>query len=145
MEESKIVLKGRGLTYGKGEGEAIVYPYSIEIGTISGGVVRERGPIFGQRILDKVCIFRSGRGTTHGGAFVIKMIRDMTAPRAIVYLESEPIVVGGALMAQELYGRTVPIVDRLERNPLEVIENGDYVSVDADKGEVTITKKTTMR
>ncbi|MFQ6074769.1 MAG: aconitase X swivel domain-containing protein [Candidatus Bathyarchaeia archaeon] len=142
MAKKKIVLRGRGLTSGRGEGEAIVHPRSIAVGSIVGGVVRERGsPIFGQRTVDKVCIFRNNRGTTHGATSVVRMVHDGTAPRAIVYLESEPIVVGGALMAQELYGKTIPIVDRLDKNPLEVIENGDFVTVDADKGEVTIAKK----
>ena len=137
-----IVLKGRGLTSGKGEGEAIVHPHSIAIGSIVGGVVMERGsPILGQKTIDKVCVFRNNKGTTHGGGFVIRMLHDGTAPRAIIYFESEPIVVGGALMAQELYGKTIPIVDKLDKNPLEVIETGDFVSVDADKGEVTVTKK----
>jgi len=35
----------------------------------------------------------------------------------------------------------VPLVDRLEKNPFEIIRTGDFVKVDAEKSMVTITKK----
>ena len=34
----------------------------------------------------------------------------------------------------------IPLVDRLDSNPIEIIENGDEVEVDADKGLVIIDK-----
>jgi hypothetical protein len=33
------------------------------------------------------------------------------------------------------------LVDRLDKNPCEVIATGDWVKVDAEKGTVEITKK----
>jgi len=35
----------------------------------------------------------------------------------------------------------IPLVDRLDKNPLEVIETGDHVRIDGDQGVVEITKK----
>ena len=35
----------------------------------------------------------------------------------------------------------IPLVDRLDKNPCEVIETGDYVKVDGAKGIVEVTKK----
>ena len=35
----------------------------------------------------------------------------------------------------------LPTVDGLDKNPLEVIETGDWVKVDAEKGIVEVTKK----
>jgi predicted aconitase with swiveling domain len=35
----------------------------------------------------------------------------------------------------------IPLVDRLDKNPCEVIETGDYVRVDGAKGVVEVTKK----
>ncbi len=35
----------------------------------------------------------------------------------------------------------IPTVDELDKNPLEIIETGDWVKVDASKGIVEVTKK----
>jgi predicted aconitase with swiveling domain len=35
----------------------------------------------------------------------------------------------------------VPLVDRLERDPFETIQTGDFIKVNAEKGIVTITKQ----
>jgi len=35
----------------------------------------------------------------------------------------------------------VPLVDKLEKDPFEIIQTGDFVKVDAEKGIVTITKQ----
>ena len=35
----------------------------------------------------------------------------------------------------------IPLVHRLDQNPLEVIRTGDFVRIDADKGIVEVTKK----
>jgi predicted aconitase with swiveling domain len=34
----------------------------------------------------------------------------------------------------------VPLVDRLEKDPFEIIHTGDFVKVNAEKGIVTIRK-----
>jgi predicted aconitase with swiveling domain len=34
----------------------------------------------------------------------------------------------------------VPLVDRLEKDPFNVIQTGDFVRVDAERGRVTVTK-----
>jgi len=33
------------------------------------------------------------------------------------------------------------MVDRLDKNPLEIIETGDYVKVDGDAGTVEVIKR----
>jgi predicted aconitase with swiveling domain len=35
----------------------------------------------------------------------------------------------------------VPLVDRLEKDPFEIISTGDFVKVNAEKGVVTVTKR----
>jgi predicted aconitase with swiveling domain len=35
----------------------------------------------------------------------------------------------------------VPLVNRLEKDPFQVIDTGDFVQVDAEMGIVTITKQ----
>jgi hypothetical protein len=53
----------------------------------------------------------------------------------MINLETEPIIAVGAAMGN------IPLVDRLDKNPLEVISTGDRVRIDGDLGIVEVTKK----
>jgi predicted aconitase with swiveling domain len=58
-----------------------------------------------------------------------------SAPKAIINVRAHPVWVA---LAIEL---DIPLVDRLDRNPCEVIKTGDWVKVDAENGIVEITNK----
>ena len=53
----------------------------------------------------------------------------------MINLETEPIIAVGAAMGN------IPLVDRLDKNPLEVISTGDRVRIDGDLGIVEVIKK----
>ena len=55
-----------------------------------------------------------------------------TAPKGIINLRAEPVVTVGAIFAD------IPMVDRLDGNPMELIKSGDTVELDADRGVVKI-------
>jgi predicted aconitase with swiveling domain len=136
--KAMITLKGRKVSPGKAKGEALVTnePIGFNFGVDpQTGVVVERGhQLEGVSIKDKILVFPSGKGST-GGSFSIYQIGVLgTAPKAMINIRSETIVAVGAVMAH------IPLVDRLDSNPIEIIENGDEVEVDADNGLVIINK-----
>ena len=59
-----------------------------------------------------------------------------TAPKAILYNRTTTKVALGAVVMR------VPAVTDFDRDPLEIIETGDWVKVDGDRGVVEITKRT---
>ena len=77
--------------------------------------------------------------TGKGGIFSSNILMDMKAagtnPKAIVNTKAHPVWV--ALCIELGY----PLVDRLDQDPVKVIETGDWVKVDAEKGTVEVTKK----
>lgn len=56
-------------------------------------------------------------------------------PKVIIDVEAETIVVVSVVITN------TPMVHKLEKNPLEVIETGDFVVVDADSGIVEVVKR----
>ena len=52
----------------------------------------------------------------------------------MINLTTETIIAVGAIMAG------VPVMDHLEKDPFDVISDGDHVIVDAVEGIVTIDK-----
>ena len=55
-----------------------------------------------------------------------------TAPAAIINVETEAILATGCVISD------IPLVDKLDQNPVEVIKSGDHVLVHASEGIVEV-------
>ena len=131
-------LRGRRISRGKAEGYAIVSkkPFSFlgDVDVESGIVLAEDSDIKGGCLAGKVFVFPKGRGSTVGTYVLLRMKKKGTAPVAIVNVETEPIIAVGAIIAG------IPLVDKLEKNPIEVIKTGDYVIVNAEEGWIEVRR-----
>jgi predicted aconitase with swiveling domain len=134
-----IKLKGRVISKGRAEGEALVchQPIGFNFGIdVSNGVITEYNhELYGKSIKDKILIFPYGKGSTGGSFVVYQLAKKNTGPRAIINLTTETIIAVGAIMGG------IPVIDNLEQNPYEVISDGDHVTVDADRGLVVVEKE----
>ena len=135
-------LKGRRVVEGYAEGTAIVSHSPISfyggVDPKTGNVVERGHELEGKCIADLILVFPVGKGSTVGSYTLYQMKKLGTAPKAIINRETEIIIATGCALAG------IPLVDRLEKDPLKEIETGDYVKVDADKGEVEVEKKAKM-
>ena len=135
----KIILKGRKVIGGVAEGEAVVTKEPVSfLGGVNPdkGMVVERGhELEGKSITGKIFVFPHGKGSTAGPYIIYAMAKRKTAPAAMINVEAEPIIAVGAAMGN------IPLVDRLDKNPLEAFATGDRVRVDGDQGVVEIIKK----
>lgn len=140
-----IVLKGRGLVDGIAEGEALVSKESLVwshgVDPASGKIDDVRVAVCGQSVKDKILIYPLGKGSTSGATWMLETTRCGNAPKAIINRETELIILAGALLSGALYDQNIPVVDRLDQNPDEVIETGDWIKIDGTQGIVEITKK----
>lgn len=133
------IIKCRSISEGYGEGEAIVstqplgFNHGVDLET---GRIKEIGhQLEGQSIKGKVFVFPKAKGSTGGSCIVYQLGLSAGAPAAVINLSTETIVAVGAILCG------LPVVDRLEEDPFENIETGDYVKVDATRGYVEIIKK----
>ena len=83
----------------------------------------------------KVFVFPRAKGSTGGSCYVFQLAKSAGAPAAIVNLNTETIVAVGAMLGG------IPAVDRLEEDPFDNIETGDYIRVHATEGYIEIIKK----
>jgi predicted aconitase with swiveling domain len=134
-----VKLKGRKVVGGVAEGEALV---SSEAVSFYGGVDPETGiiidhghPLEGRSITGKVFIFPTGKGSTVGSYVIYRMKKLGTAPAAIVNVETEIIIATGCVISE------VPLVDKLDGNPLIDFSDGMHLRVDADEGFVEIISR----
>jgi predicted aconitase with swiveling domain len=127
-------LKGRKVVGGYAEGEALV---SIDPVSFYGGVNPEMGVVTepghaveGRSISGKVFVFPTGKGSTVGSYVIYRMKKLGTAPAALVNVETEAIIATGCVISG------IPLVDKLDVDPLETLKDGMLLRVRADEGIV---------
>ncbi len=126
------MAEGRTLVPGVGSGEALVLTEPLSfwggIDPATGAVIDTHHPQLGANVAGRVLVLPSGRGSSSSSSVLAEAIRAGTAPAAIVLGEPDPILALGAIVALELYGRTVPVA--VMRDP--GVSTGDRVTVHAD-------------
>jgi len=135
----KIVLHGRCVVPGVAEGEALVTKDRISgwggIDSRTGTIVETRHELRGISFAGKVLVFPGAKGSS-GWSNAFHLTRTMgVAPAAMLFNEMTTKVALGAVVTH------APAMTDFDRDPLTLIETGDWVRVDADSGTVEITKR----
>ena len=137
-ETKKLTLKGRKVIGGIAEGEALVSKMPL-MGwgnvNVEGGYTIERNhPLFEVPFKGKVLVFTEPRGS--GGFVGYGRTREFgTNPAAFIYRKGNNLTVFAAMNMK------VPTVTDFDQDPVEIIETGDYVRVNGDKGIVEVLKR----
>jgi predicted aconitase with swiveling domain len=139
MSVHTIVLRGRKVVGGVAEGEALVTRQTISgwggINPLLGTVTETRHELRGVSFKDKILVFPGAKGSSGWSQYFHLARLAGTAPKAILYNRTTTKVALGAVVMR------VPAITDFDRDPLDIIETGDWVKVDADRGVVEITKK----
>lgn len=142
MEKTLI---GKPVVAGSAEGTAIVSKQPISfwggVNPRTGEITDRRHERSGATVTGKVFVFPQGKGSSTASAILMESIRAGTAPAAIINLKVDPILALGAIVADELYHKTVPIVV-LSREDFDAIQEGDYLIVESDGTIKARTHKT---
>jgi hypothetical protein len=134
-----IVLRGRKVVGGIAEGEALVTRDRISgwggIDPRTGTIIETRHELKGESFKGKVLVFPGAKGSSGWSAqFHIARLAG-AAPIAMLFKEMTTKIALGAVVTH------APSVTDFDVDPLTVIETGDWVKVDADRGVVEVTKK----
>ena len=129
----------RPLLPGNAEGRALVLdePLSLWGGydPATGEIIDRRHPQSGENAAGRVLVMPVGKGSSSASSVLAEAIRAGTAPRAIVLAEPDDIVLLGAMVAEELYGVTCPVIVT-DDVTYPQISTDDLVRIDAEGVEV---------
>lgn len=138
MTVPNITLRCHRIVKGYGEGEALVSkdPICFYLTDPKTGVIRERGhQLSGKSVAGKVLVFPTGKASSAVQMDGLrKLMLNNAMPNAMVVTDVEPVLVSAAALLK------LPLVDKLERDPFEIIQAGDLVKVDATNAVVTVIK-----
>src|ERR1051325_1884662 len=133
------VLRGRKVVGGRAEGEALVTRQAIPgwggVNPVQGVITEIGHDLRGVPFKDKVLVFRGAKGSSGWSAMYHTTRLAGTAPKALIFNEMTTKIALGAVVMR------VPSVTGFDRDPLDVIETGDWVVVDGDCGVVEVTKR----
>ncbi|WP_407379283.1 DUF126 domain-containing protein [Methanobrevibacter sp.] len=128
------MIECRSIAKGIGKGELIVSSEPISflggVNPDTGVIIDSKHELNGKCIKDKVLFIPGGKGSTVGSYVIFQMMKNDSAPKAIICLNAEPIIATGAIMSD------IPMVDSPSRT--EELTNGTLVEVDGDNGTITI-------
>jgi uncharacterized protein len=138
-ESTTIVLHGRCVVPGIAEGEALVTREAISgwggIDSRTGTIVEVRHELRGQSFAGKVLVFPGAKGSS-GWSNAFHLTRSLgSAPAAMLFNDMSAKIALGAVVTR------APAMTDFDKDPLAVIETGDWVRVDADRGLVEIVKR----
>lgn len=139
VQEKTIRIHGRKVVGGVAEGEAFVTTETVSgwggIDARTGIINERRHEKVGQCFTGKVLVFQGAKGSS-GWSHYFHMTRRLgTAPKAMLFTVTTAKVALGAVVTR------VPSMTDFDQDPFAVIEDGDWVKVDADRGIVEVTKR----
>ena len=76
----------------------------------TGELIDQHHPQVGAELSGAVVVMTAGRGSSSSSSVIAEALRRGTAPAALIMREPDEILTAGALVAEELYGATMPIV-----------------------------------
>lgn len=145
MNPSGHVFNARCLVEGEGSGEALVLSEPLSfwggLDSASGEIIDRHHPELGEVVSGKVLVMPRGRGSSSSSSTLAEAFSVGTGPAAIILAEADPIVALGALVVQELYGSSPPVVV-LEPDSYARIATGAHVSVHAPENGPAIIQVT---
>ncbi len=129
-------IKVKTIVEGHVEGQCVVSQEPI---SFLGGVDPEKGvisdvkhPLFNKSIKDKIFVFPEAIGSTVGSYVIFGMKVNGVAPRGLIAIRAETIVVAGAILAD------IPFVHNPSINILTKVKTGDIIEINTKKGEIII-------
>jgi predicted aconitase with swiveling domain len=99
---------------GEAEGEALVFSQPLSfwggVDAETGDIIDHSHPGLGQNVAGKILMMPSGRGSSSSSSVLAEAIRGGTAPAGILLERPDPILAVGAIVAEFLYGISMPLV-----------------------------------
>jgi hypothetical protein len=136
---SEAVLRGPAAVGPVVEGEAIVSRHGFsaryDVDRDRGVFSREAHDLYGQSLVGKILVCTTAKGGIATSWMLLDMVQRGTAPLAILFQQTNPVMVQGAVLAG------VAMLHRLDPDPVTTIRTGDWLRVDPAQGTVEVLRR----
>lgn len=96
----------------------------------SGEIIDRHHPLSGQFLQDFILAIPGGRGSCSGSGVMLELLLNGKGPNAILFERREDILTLGVMIAEEIFGRAIPVVTLEPDNFHELLGlSGSYIHV----------------
>jgi uncharacterized protein len=120
------------------DGQALVsvdgFSARYDLDHTTGVISRESHELYGQSVVGRILVVSTAKGGTATGWRLLDLVSRGTAPRALIFRRTNPVMVQGAVLAG------IPIMHRLAPDPLDVLATGDLLRLVPSEGRVEVDR-----
>tara|TARA_B100001750_G_scaffold98862_1_gene78324 strand:+ start:274 stop:669 length:396 start_codon:yes stop_codon:yes gene_type:complete len=124
------------LVNGKANGEVLKLDEPLSfwggVDPQTGEITDLRHPQGGMSVKGKILMMPFGRGSSSGSSVIAEGIRSGSGPAGIIMMEADEIIALGAIAADEIYGKAMPLIV-VEKIEYETYSTGDQIAI-SDNG-----------
>ena len=129
------MMVGETIVPGRGRGELLSANVGLSfwggVDAVSGTVIDRNHPLCGESVAGKVLAIPNGRGSCTGSQVVLELLLAGQAPAAVLLRRPDQIIALGVIVAEELFGRSMPVVSVGEAGFARLVgRSGATASVD---------------
>lgn len=107
-------IKGRVLVSGSAGGEVLFTDTALSFwggaDAVTGEIIDRHHPLSGERLTGRVLALPTSRGSCTGSGVILELILNGQGPAAIVLEHPEAILTLGVIVAEEVFGRSIPVI-----------------------------------
>ena len=137
--DGPLVLRGHSGIGPAIEAEALVcldnFSARYDVNRKTGVFSRVTHQLYGVSLVGKICVFNTAKGGVATAWALLEMKRRGIAPAALVFRLANPIMAQGAALAG------IALMDRLEPDPLTVLQTGDLARVAPAAGPIDLMRR----
>ena len=123
------------LVNGKANGEVLKLDEPLSfwggVDPQTGEITDLRHPQGGMSVKGKILMMPFGRGSSSGSSVIAEGIRSGSGPAGIIMMEADEIIALGAIAADEIYGKAMPLIV-IEKTEYETYSTGDQIAISDD-------------
>ncbi len=133
------MVTARSLVVGEAAGPLLRLTHPISfwggVDPVSGTIADPRHPQYGTSIAGTVLLVPSAIGSSSSSAIMLELLREKTAPAAILMGQADAILALGVVVGQELGYTPIPVLE-VEMSALEGVRDGTLLEVSGGSVEV---------
>ena len=127
-------MSARTLVAGQASGQVLVLTEPLSfwggVNAETGELIDSHHPQLGSQLAGRVLLLPGGRGSSSSSSVLAECIRNGVAPAALLLATADPILALGSLVAQEVYGLSIPVVV-LAPAAYETHSRAQHLTIDA--------------
>jgi predicted aconitase/predicted aconitase with swiveling domain len=141
---SERVFQGTSHVKGYASGKLIASDLELSfwggVSSKTSEIIDRHHPLSGQYLHDNILAIPGGRGSCTGSSVMLELLLKDKGPKAMIFERQENILILGVIVAEEIFGKTIPVVMLDPKDFREILQfNGDDIHINNSQVSVGAT------